>query len=89
MSKNDITLDDIRTRVSTENYRSNFDRIFRPKVAVLAWPDGTWCYRDDYLDGKYRYRSDNFTTLHLSICMTVDEVDAEVAKFVSSGSTAL
>lgn len=30
---------------------------------VFLWPDGTWCYREEYLSGSYNWLSDDFTVL--------------------------
>lgn len=27
---------------------------------IFLWSDGTWCYREDYLNGDYNWLSDDF-----------------------------
>lgn len=30
---------------------------------IFLWSDGTWCYREEYIDGEYNWLSDDFEVI--------------------------
>lgn len=52
-TKNDVTGDEIKSKVSSEQYRENYDKIFRKKtraaeIDLKAWEEAI--YKDEYYD---------------------------------------
>ena len=39
MTKNDITGDTIATKPASDNYRANYDAVFRKRAEVEEWPE--------------------------------------------------
>lgn len=77
MSKNDVTGDDLKSKVVNDLYRDGLDRIFREKssetTTIVYWPHGTWCDLEDV--GDYTHLSDDFAYLDVPLTLTDDEVD--------------
>jgi len=49
---------------------------------VYYWPDGVWCYANEYCEVTYRYKGDDFGTLDVSDCESEGEIDRKVDAIV-------
>ena len=46
------------------------------KIAIVIWPDDTWCYKDDL--EEYGWKSDDYKTLMISDNLSDEEIDTIV-----------
>lgn len=52
-------------------------------ITIYYWPDGTWCYSDEYARGDYGFKSDDFGKLTVSGEMSDAEINRMVDEAVS------
>ena len=47
------------------------------KTSIIFWPDGVWCYTEEYKDSDYSYKSDDYISVDL---ITEVELTEEMIK---------
>lgn len=52
-------------------------------VTIYYWPDGTWCYQDEYCELTYAFKGNDFGRLQVDESMTDDEITRRVDELVA------
>lgn len=52
-------------------------------ITIYYWPDGTWCYQEEYSEVTYSFKSDDFGKVDVSDGLTDDQTCRHIDEIVS------
>lgn len=46
---------------------------------IFYWPDGTWCFSDEYSDAEHGFKGDDFGIFTAEQEITAEQIEMEIA----------